>query len=523
MNSEDEHDRLDLQFDPMDDQGLMPPYHHGHQIIHPAHYSEMHDPSMRQHLPPHNEMQHPHHHHHQHAHPHPHHHHRMAAQQQAQENMQLQQQQRHDQNSKNNVPPDHEDSNAEKEEEQVVEAGHTEVTDSSQNDTPNGDSNPDQSSNAGINDAKVKVSDETTKKIAPGRTETRLKASPIKRFDTKVEIEPTDTNIKAQQSFIQENNPTSDLEKALSAELGRKNSQIEKLKSEVIKLKQFISKRKQTYKRKRKEDGAPTRALSAYNIFVQERFEELAKENEQALMNADKDAPMKRVLPSNLVAKTGHEWRALPEEKKKVYRERAKADKKRYNDAMSKYHPPEKQVNKKRNKTGYNMFFSSHVNELKQNDGGVPSERGSVARLVGNAWKALSTDEKQFYEQQADNLNDNNLLDHENVEELKTTEKTQDEYDPNPGHAAMDPNRMPHAPVVHQPNQHDPRAPYPPPPPPGHYPPYPYPYDYYPPMPPPPGQGQGQGRHPHFPYPPHHYPPPPYAEHPHHQHPPDDL
>ena len=389
MNSEDEHDRLDLQFDPMDDQGLMPPYHHGHQIIHPAHYSEMHDPSMRQHLPPHNEMQHPHHHHHQHAHPHPHphHHHRMAAQQQAQENMQLQQQQRHDQNSKNNVPPDHEDSNAEKEEEQVVEAGHTEVTDSSQNDTPNGDSNPDQSSNAGINDAKVKVSDETTKKIAPGRTETRLKASPIKRFDTKVEIEPTDTNIKAQQSFIQENNPTSDLEKALSAELGRKNSQIEKLKSEVIKLKQFISKRKQTYKRKRKEDGAPTRALSAYNIFVQERFEELAKENEQALMNADKDAPMKRVLPSNLVAKTGHEWRALPEEKKKVYRERAKADKKRYNDAMSKYHPPEKQVNKKRNKTGYNMFFSSHVNELKQNDGGVPSERGSVARLVGNAWK----------------------------------------------------------------------------------------------------------------------------------------
>ena len=66
---------------------------------------------------------------------------------------------------------------------------------------------------------------------------------------------------------------------------------------------------------------------------------------------------------------------------------RAKQDRKRYDEQMAKYQPPDKQVNRKRNKTGYNMFFSAHVLRLKQSDQGVPSERGSVARLVGNAWK----------------------------------------------------------------------------------------------------------------------------------------
>jgi len=69
---------------------------------------------------------------------------------------------------------------------------------------------------------------------------------------------------------------------------------------------------------------------------------------------------------------------------------------------MASYHPPDKQSNRKRNKTGYNMFFSAHVLRLKQTESGVPSERGSVARLVGTAWKQLSAEEKQFYEREAD-------------------------------------------------------------------------------------------------------------------------
>lgn len=51
------------------------------------------------------------------------------------------------------------------------------------------------------------------------------------------------------------------------------------------------------------------------------------------------------------------------------------------------------------------MFFSAHVLRLKQTDAGVPSERGSVARIVGNAWKQLSSEEKQYYEREADKHN----------------------------------------------------------------------------------------------------------------------
>jgi hypothetical protein len=76
------------------------------------------------------------------------------------------------------------------------------------------------------------------------------------------------------------------------------------------------------YKRKRKDDGAPTRALSAYNIFVQERFERLAKENEEVLMSTDADAQLDKIPPSRLVASSGTAWRELPPEEKERYKER---------------------------------------------------------------------------------------------------------------------------------------------------------------------------------------------------------
>jgi hypothetical protein len=133
---------------------------------------------------------------------------------------------------------------------------------------------------------------------------------------------PMDPEILKQQDLIEKTPRTTELEHALYECLMRKESQVERLSGEITKLKAFISKRKQTYKRKRKDEGAPTRALSAYNIFVQDRFSKLAKENEQALKSSDSDAQLKRVPPASLVASTGNQWKELSAEEKTAYEER---------------------------------------------------------------------------------------------------------------------------------------------------------------------------------------------------------
>mmetsp|Transcript_25201 Transcript_25201/g.36102 ORF Transcript_25201/g.36102 Transcript_25201/m.36102 type:complete len:395 (+) Transcript_25201:34-1218(+) len=215
------------------------------------------------------------------------------------------------------------------------------------------------------------------------------------------------TDHAEQDEFIKNSEPKTELEIAQGELIKRQDLQITKLRNEVKKLKTFISKRKQTYKRKRKDNQAPTRALSAYNIFVQDRFSKLASDNEAALLSSDTSAQLKRVPPASLVASSGEEWKNLPEDEKTKYRAMAEIDKKRYKKEIEGYLPPEKEgENKKRNKTGYNMFFSAYVLQLKHSSAGVPPERGSTARLVGNAWKELNHEEKQYYEREAERRNE---------------------------------------------------------------------------------------------------------------------
>lgn len=126
----------------------------------------------------------------------------------------------------------------------------------------------------------------------------------------------------ADQNLIDSSKPSTELENALYSILERKDRHIKKLTTEITKLRSFMTKRKQTYKRKRKDDTAPTRALSAYNLFIKDRFAELAKSNEEALLNEDSEASLKRVPPSNLVAATGIEWKELSAEERLKYEER---------------------------------------------------------------------------------------------------------------------------------------------------------------------------------------------------------
>ena len=149
-----------------------------------------------------------------------------------------------------------------------------------------------------------------------------IKNRSMLRFNSKEESLPLDPKVVEQQQLIKTSQPKTDLESALYLEMQRKEAQIDRLTGEILKLKQFISKRKQVYKRKRKDEGAPTRALSAYNIFVQDRFSRLAKENEEALKSADSDAKLLRVPPARLVASTGNEWKELSPEERGRYEER---------------------------------------------------------------------------------------------------------------------------------------------------------------------------------------------------------
>jgi hypothetical protein len=83
--------------------------------------------------------------------------------------------------------------------------------------------------------------------------------------DIPQESPPEESDVVANE-IIQKSTPTTDLELALTAALERKDVHIQRLMDEINKLRAFISKRKQTYKRKRKDDGAPTRALSGANV-----------------------------------------------------------------------------------------------------------------------------------------------------------------------------------------------------------------------------------------------------------------
>ena len=166
----------------------------------------------------------------------------------------------------------------------------------------------------GVEEKEIDVDDkeEEDKPSSPGRM--------FDRLDLIEEIQDEET--RRQDEIVATVKPTTELEKALTAVVARKDAVIQRITGEITKLKSFVQKRKQTYKRKRKEDGAPTRALSAYNLFIKERFQQLAKENEKALKSEDAGAELKRVPPSNLVAKTGNEWKELPPEVKAQYEER---------------------------------------------------------------------------------------------------------------------------------------------------------------------------------------------------------
>lgn len=174
-------------------------------------------------------------------------------------------------------------------------------------------------------DKKEKSKEKSVDLITPGKDDKESSDAALMRFADSIRTEEekeTDPEVLAQIELIEKSTPTTELEIALSNAIKRKVNHLNRLTAEILKLKNFISKRKQVYKRKRKDDGAPTRALSAYNIFIQERFALLAKQNEKALKSEADDVTLTRVPPAHLVAATGNVWKSLSAEEKQKYEEK---------------------------------------------------------------------------------------------------------------------------------------------------------------------------------------------------------
>jgi len=276
--------------------------------------------------------------------------------------------------------------------------------------------------------------------------------------------------------LIASSTPKTPLELALKSELDRRTHHNDLLASECAKLRSFIAKRKQTYKRKRKDESAPRKKLSGYNIFVKETFAKIARENEDALRDADSTSELKRIPPASNIASAGAGWSQLSAEEKARYNEMAKPDEDRFKMETATYVPPDRLHNRKRNKTGYNVFFSQHVLELKTREGGVPSERGSVARVVGDAWKAMTAEEKDEYERLADRQNEMDPVDgHQPSEEatvppIQQHQHDDQQQDPYQHHQdqhqhQQDPHMPPDVPMPHEPMHHEESQHHNPPPP----------------------------------------------------------
>lgn len=82
--------------------------------------------------------------------------------------------------------------------------------------------------------------------------------------------------------------------------------------------------KKEKRKRAKKDKNAPKKAISAYFFYIQERREQLKKENPK-LDNKE------------IIVKMGAEWRELSDEQKKPYIDKAEADKKRYEEEKKEY------------------------------------------------------------------------------------------------------------------------------------------------------------------------------------------
>ena len=160
----------------------------------------------------------------------------------------------------------------------------------------------------------------------------------------------------------------------------------------------------QPAKRKKKDPNAPKRATSSYFFFASDVREEVKAANPGASI-------------TDISKLIGERWKAMSEDDKKPYTDKAEADKARYAREMADYVPPEdasddedtprkakrakKDPNAPKRATSSYFFFAGEIrSELREThpDASMPE----ISKMIGERWKAMSEDDKKPYNDKAE-------------------------------------------------------------------------------------------------------------------------
>jgi hypothetical protein len=168
-------------------------------------------------------------------------------------------------------------------------------------------------------------------------------------------------------------------------------SMTEKMEEEIAK----ITKTKE--KKEKKDPDAPKAAVNSFILFCRDNRQDIKNENPE-------------MKATEITKKLGEMWKALDDEDKKEYQEKANEDKKRYAKEIEDYEPkegfknPKKSPKKesaspKRSLSAYIFFCNEKREEIKKKNPAMKATE--IMAEMGKLWKALSDKKKKPYEEKA--------------------------------------------------------------------------------------------------------------------------
>jgi hypothetical protein len=157
-------------------------------------------------------------------------------------------------------------------------------------------------------------------------------------------------------------------------------------------------------KRKRKDPNAPKKPMTSYMLYMQAQRAAVVAANPSLKFG-------------DVSKKISEDWKVLPEDQKKIYEDKAAAEKARYDGQMKSYVPPddagdddsdEKRPKKKAKKDpnapkrGQNayMFFVNDLREKMKNEN-TPMKAPDLAKLAGEKWRTMTSEDKKPFEDKA--------------------------------------------------------------------------------------------------------------------------